>query len=101
MGYGRGKPSPSSLRPRGYAWRKVRDYVRNRDGYRCVECGVPAIEVDHIITVAEGGTDDPSNLQVLCSKHHRLKTIEDIKRIKLSRVRPSRYNQDHPGKISP
>jgi 5-methylcytosine-specific restriction endonuclease McrA len=31
-------------------------------------------QVDHIITKARGGTDDPSNLQALCRECHSRKT---------------------------
>lgn len=42
-----------------------------RDGFRCRYCGRCApdveLEIDHIIAVANGGTNDPSNLAVACS----------------------------------
>lgn len=41
-----------------------------RDGYRCLECGASGEGVkfhpDHIVPIAEGGTDDLSNLRTLC-----------------------------------
>lgn len=41
-----------------------------RDGFRCRYCGRSspdvALAIDHIIPVARGGTDDPSNLTVAC-----------------------------------
>ena len=42
-----------------------------RDGYRCLMCGrskddVP-LQVDHVIAVANGGTDELENLATLCS----------------------------------
>jgi len=46
--------------------------VFKRDRYRCAICGKSSkeddikLEVDHIIPVAEGGTDDLDNLQTLC-----------------------------------
>ena len=45
----------------------------------CVECQqtgkvVPATEVDHIVPLHKGGTDDASNLQGLCAEHHANKT---------------------------
>ena len=38
-----------------------------RDGYHCQQCGVDqALEVDHVIPLALGGTNDFANLQLLC-----------------------------------
>lgn len=39
-----------------------------------------AIIRDHIIPVAEGGTDDPSNIQPLCGECSQVKTAEEAKR---------------------
>ena len=48
-----------------------------RDGYRCLECGASnketSLEVDHIISVAQGGTDELHNLQTLCITCNRAK----------------------------
>jgi len=50
-----------------------------RDGFRCVHCGRSAndgiiLELDHIIPVAGGGTNDPGNLQTLCRRCNRGKS---------------------------
>jgi len=52
---------------------KARWAVLKRDNYRCVKDGASPsndrsvkLEVDHIIPVARGGTNDISNLQTLC-----------------------------------
>lgn len=59
---------------------EVRDYVFQRDNYQCRSCGKSkqetALEIDHIIAIAQGGSNDISNLQTLCrtcnqqKKHH-------------------------------
>lgn len=44
-----------------------RDAVYERDGRRCRWCGaIDGLVIDHIHPVRWGGTNDPSNLQVLC-----------------------------------
>jgi len=44
--------------------------ILNRDGFQCVLCGASGkeakLEIDHIIPVAEGGTEAMGNLQTLC-----------------------------------
>jgi 5-methylcytosine-specific restriction enzyme A len=50
---------------------EVRKYVFERDRYSCQSCGKnqtqSKLTVDHIIALAQGGTNDLSNLQTLCS----------------------------------
>lgn len=62
---------------RGWAWTSLRKKVLKRDGYRCVKCKRPASEVDHIINVASGGTDDMTNLQSLCTECHQVKSLRE------------------------
>jgi len=49
----------------------VRDYVFQRDQFRCQSCGRSpsevSLQVDHIIPLAKGGSNDLSNLQTLCA----------------------------------
>jgi len=40
----------------------------------CAECDEPATEVDHILPISEGGTNDIGNLQALCETCHAAKT---------------------------
>jgi 5-methylcytosine-specific restriction protein A len=49
----------------------------------CVECKKTgritlATEVDHIMPLFKGGTDDLENLSALCAEHHREKTNQDL-----------------------
>lgn len=60
--------------------KSVRQYVLQRNNYQCQSCGKQNTEaqlnIDHIVPLATGGSNDISNLQILCSqcnqkkKHH-------------------------------
>jgi 5-methylcytosine-specific restriction protein A len=45
-------------------------------------CGAPATDVDHVISRAAGGSDDPANLQSLCAHHHHVKTGRDARSLR-------------------
>lgn len=59
--------------------------VLERDGWRCRQCGIPtprdrrgtkapdAPEVDHVVPLCAGGTNDPANLQCLCKRCNQAK----------------------------
>lgn len=51
---------------------KIRFQVLSRDGYRCVYCGVTgaesALHIDHKVSVADGGTDEITNLVTACER---------------------------------
>jgi HNH endonuclease len=66
------QPCPEHPPRRGStrAWRRVREQVLQRDGFRCRECGAFAREVDHIVDVSLGGGDEPGNLRSLCARGH-------------------------------
>ncbi|MCG3773796.1 MAG: hypothetical protein JW395_0610 [Nitrospira sp.] len=60
---------------------KLRTAILKRDGEQCVKCGASpkknstvTLEVDHIVPVADGGTNDPKNLQTLCWSCNQGKT---------------------------
>lgn len=48
----------------------VRKYIYERDKFQCQSCGKKGNEtqlnIDHIIPLAKGGSNDLSNLQTLC-----------------------------------
>ena len=56
----------------------LRHEVFKRDNYRCKECGATnketTLEIDHIIPVSKGGTNDINNLQTLCKACNRAKS---------------------------
>lgn len=71
---------------------KVRRAVWEKYGGRCAYCGVPVhleldkvhrtnrMQVDHIIPVAKGGTNDPANLNPACGKCNWWKADIDLER---------------------
>lgn len=63
----------------GRPWRRMRDRVMQRDGGLCQPCQrnrlvTLASEVDHIVSLADGGDDAIGNLEAICKPCHRLKT---------------------------
>lgn len=50
---------------------RLRFEVLKRDGFACVYCGAAApavvLNVDHVVPVVSGGTDDPTNLVSSCA----------------------------------
>lgn len=66
---------PSAAR-RGYnkPWRHLRRAILAASPL-CVACkAAPATEVDHILPLRRGGTNDLTNLQTLCKSCHSRKT---------------------------
>ena len=52
----------------------VREAVFKRDNYCCVKCGsTKNLEVDHKVSLANGGTNEMANLQTLCQDCNRRK----------------------------
>lgn len=49
----------------------VRDQLLVQARHRCTICAEKCFEIHHIIEQAEGGTDDPENLIVLCPNCHQ------------------------------
>jgi 5-methylcytosine-specific restriction protein A len=69
----------------GRPWRRKRDAVLKRDGHLCRQCRregalTLASQVDHVVPVAEGGTDDETNLEAICDLHHLAKTQAEARR---------------------
>jgi 5-methylcytosine-specific restriction endonuclease McrA len=72
------QPWSTSTRGNGStrAWRRLRLAVFAEQSYICAVdgCSLLCTELDHVINLASGGTDERSNLQGLCTDHHREKT---------------------------
>ena len=72
-------PTP---RTRGRKWMAMRSLFLASNPL-CVACKKTgritlATEVDHILPLFKGGTDDLENLSALCAEHHREKTNQDL-----------------------
>ena len=52
------------------SWRQIRAGVLFRDAYICAVCGAGAAEVDHVVPLGRGGSDEPANLRSLCRACH-------------------------------
>ena len=60
---------------------KLRNFIKDRDGYTCQKCSVSVaqephllLEIDHIIPVSRGGLSTSDNLQTLCWRCNRTKS---------------------------
>jgi 5-methylcytosine-specific restriction protein A len=78
--------------PRG--WPRLRLAVLERDGWRCYRCGGRATEVDHIVPVHLGGSDEPENLAATCRRCHASKTGREAQ---AARPQRRREPEPHPG----
>lgn len=59
---------------------KLRQHIKERDGFTCKQCGASVaqepnllLEIDHIIPVSKGGLTTEDNLQTLCWRCNRSK----------------------------
>jgi 5-methylcytosine-specific restriction endonuclease McrA len=61
----------------------------------CVMCGTyrQSLQKDHIIPKCKGGTNDPSNIKLLCANCHEDKTKIDVKGI-VDNSNPSQETRD-------
>ena len=63
---------------RKHLTKSIRHEVFKKYDYRCIECGISkndtVLEIDHKISVAQGGSDELDNLQLLCRSCNRAKS---------------------------
>lgn len=74
----------ATRRVRGRAWMTTRERIAKRDRYRCGACGRPwdsqCDQVDHVVPLEQGGSNDDGNLQLLCGECHRVKSADEARR---------------------
>lgn len=72
---------PATKRITGRRLQRMREelFRQNPLCVRCQELGLVelATQRDHIISLEEGGADDPSNTQGLCDTHHDEKSLAE------------------------
>jgi 5-methylcytosine-specific restriction protein A len=71
-------------RKRGSAGVRDRNRIRARDHGQCQQCIREkrehinnGFEVDHIVPLWKGGSDDDGNKEVLCDAHHKAKSARE------------------------
>jgi len=65
--------------------KRTRFAVFHRDGFRCQYCGrtppATVLEIDHVLAVANGGSDAKENLTTACFDCNRGKSATDLDRV--------------------
>lgn len=63
-------------KPKSYVSKKQKENIFDKFNRVCAICGAPegkGLHVHHIIPVSQGGTNDESNLMLVCKEcHHRI-----------------------------
>jgi 5-methylcytosine-specific restriction protein A len=99
MGWQHSPRTASARRTATRSWRRQRMRALNRDGHQCMirgpRCTVDATEVDHVVPVHLGGSDELDNLASCCAACHSGKTARESAQ---ARSRRSKLpTQPHPG----
>ena len=59
-----------------YIPKSVRQRVLIRDSYRCVKCSSQKdLQFDHNVAVANGGSNEEDNVQLLCKRCNQMKGV--------------------------
>jgi 5-methylcytosine-specific restriction protein A len=82
-GWSRSPRTASAGRTNTTHWKRQRALTLQRDSHQCAirgpRCTVTATEVDHVVPVSRGGTDDLTNLQAACHACHAHKTAREAR----------------------
>ncbi len=65
-------------------WKRIASQIFSRDGYKCAYCGITGgkLEVDHVVPISKGGSNDLSNLTTACQKCNRQKKDKSVQEFK-------------------
>ena len=70
-------------RIRGRRWMTIRERIFKRDCGLCQECQrngrlKPGTQIDHIVALANDGSNDDDNLECICLECHSAKSLVDL-----------------------
>jgi 5-methylcytosine-specific restriction protein A len=78
------RPAGQGAHYRTPQWYALRQTILVRDAYTCADCRRVVVgraaQVDHILALKDGGTDDPANLAVRCNVCHGRKIRDEQRR---------------------
>jgi len=65
----------------GWEWTRITKRIKERDGHQCTEIlegggrcpETEGLEVDHVVALEDGGSNDDDNLRTRCAEHHKEK----------------------------
>lgn len=70
-------------RIRGRAWMATRHRVALAHGYRCAGCtrvwDSSRDQIDHLVPLEQGGSNDDTNLRPMCNECHQAKTADEAR----------------------
>lgn len=76
-GLGRTFDMVNTNRSRGGSWSRLAKQMKAITPY-CQQCGnIVGLECDHVVPLHKGGSNDVTNLRVLCRDCHAIKTNTD------------------------
>jgi len=97
-------PDPRAPRERNFS-QATRKAALSRAGNRCETCQATGrLEVDHVVAIADGGTETIDNARVLCRTCHVAKTTRDLREREFQRQRDAdraakaRWDADKPAR---
>jgi hypothetical protein len=83
--------------------KRQRFEIFKRDGFRCVYCGATPVRtplhVDHVVAVANGGTNDPANLVTACADCNGGKSSIPLEAKRLAKRPAAEELRDHAEQI--
>jgi len=74
------KPAPAPRLKRARPTPATKWRMAANQAWQCAFCADPlehACQIDHIMPLFKGGSNDGANLQILCANCHAAKTIEE------------------------